>query len=137
MAAINSTLQFHPAHANFVAVYLDDESIPAQPLKPRYDTMNYMDAYYTLFTALNKDTQDEGNDITREDYDRGYTLYAFEVLPVTSTITGSLDQFPLIRRGNLKVHFSFQQPLAENVTLIAMGKFPDMLQIDSARNVVM
>lgn len=128
---------FMNANCSSIAVYLDDESVPAQPIKPNFEGGEYMEAYYTLFSALNKDTRDEGNDIAREDYDRGYTLYAFEILPTTSSINGGMDQFPLLRRGNLKVDLSFRKALEKNVTLIVMGKFPDMLQIDNARNVVL
>ena len=66
-----------------------------------------------------------------------YTLYAFGVLPITSLITGKLDHIPLIRRGNLKVDLTFQKALTQNVTMVVMGKFPDMLQIYSARNVML
>ena len=140
-AAYNGSYELNPfnfihANCNSIAVYLDDDSVPAQPLKPNYANMNFMSAYHTLFTALNKDGKNEGNDIARDEYDRGYTLYAFEVLPSLSTMTGEMQQFPLIRRGNLKVDLSFQQALTENVTLIAVGKFPDMIQIDSTRNIV-
>ena len=139
--AYNGSYQQNPynfvnAGCNSVAVYLDDESVPAQPLKPQYDNMNYISAYYTLFTALNKEGRDVGNGIARDDYDRGYTLYAFEILPTTSTLTGELNQFPLIKRGNLKVDLRFSQGLTENMTLIALGKFPDMIQIDHTRNIV-
>lgn len=127
---------FIHANCNSIGVYLDDESLPAQPLKPNFDQMNYITAYHTLFTALNKDGRDEGNDIARGEYDRGYTLFVFEILPTLSTMTGEMQQFPLIRRGNLKVNLSFQQALDENVTLIALGKFPDMVQIDNTRNIV-
>ena len=57
-------------------------------------------------------------------------LYAFEVLPTTSTLNGELDYFPRIRRGNLKVDLTFKEALPENMTLVVMGKFPDTFMTD-------
>lgn len=140
--AYNGSYQLNPynfinANCSSVAIYLDDESVPAQPIKSNFGDGEFMEAYYSLFTALNKDTIDEGNGIEREDYDRGYTLYAFQILPTTSSMNGEMNQFPLLRRGNLKVDFHFREALEKNVTLIIMGKFPEMIQIDKARNVVL
>ena len=128
---------FIHADCNCVSVCLDDESVPAHPLRPRFDKFNFIEAYNTLFRALNKDGQDVGNDITLGDYAKGYTLYAFDLLPTTSTISGVLNQFPIIRRGNLRLDLTFNKALPSNVTLLALGKFPSMLTIDHTRNIVL
>ena len=133
----HNPFNFIHAECSSVGVFLNDESVPAQPLRLNFDNDNYMSGYYSLFTTLNKDGQDTGNNIDRDDYPQGYTLFAFEVLPSTSTDSGSLEQFPLIRRGNLKVQLTFKEQTEEHVTLLAVGKFPDMLQIDSSRNVML
>lgn len=41
----------------------------------------YISAYMTLFTGTGKQFMDEGNQIQREEYDKGYTLYAYDLIP--------------------------------------------------------
>ena len=64
-----------------MAVYLNDESIPAKPLRPDFTRGNYIDSYYTLFAGLDKDGRDVGNAISRADYANGYTLFVYDLLP--------------------------------------------------------
>lgn len=122
---------FVHANLNSLAVYLNDESIPAKPLRPDFTTLNYVSCYYSLFTGLDKDGKDLGNGISREDYDNGYTLFVYELQPGAGS-----DHFPLIKRGVLNVEASFAQALNQNLTAIVMAKFPDMIQIDNTRNVL-
>ena len=123
---------FVHANLNSLAVFLDDESVPAKPLRPDFGNINYSDCYYTLFTGLHKDGKDAGNAITWADYDGGYTLFVFELQPGAGR-----NHFPLIKRGTLNIETTFAQPLDQNLTAIVMAKFPDMIQIDSTRNIFM
>lgn len=139
--AYNGSYKLNPynfIHSNCssIACFVDDESVPAQPLHLRFQDNNYISAYYSLFTGMCKDSLDCGNAITREDYDSGYSIFVLEILPVTFNRFGTMEQFPLIRRGNFKIDIQFQEALDENVTLIAMGKFPAIVQIDNTRNVI-
>ena len=123
---------FVHAKLNSLAVYLNDESIPAKPLRPDFTTGTYINGYYSLFTGLDKDGKDVGNGISRDDYDNGYTLFVFELQPGAGS-----GHFPLIKRGALNIEATFGEALSENLTAIVMAKFPDMIQIDNTRNVLM
>lgn len=117
---------------NSLAVYLNDESVPAKPLKPDFVNKNYADCYYNLFTHLDQAGHDAGNYITRNDFDSGYTLLMFDLQP-------SLDRghFPLIKRGALNIEGTFAESLTENITAFVMAKFPAMFTIDNTRNILM
>lgn len=116
---------------NSLAVYLNDESVPAKPLKPDFVNKNFAECYYNLFAHLDQAGQDAGNYITRNDFDSGYTLFMFDLQP-------SLDRghFPLIKRGALNIEGTFAESLTENTTAFVMAKFPSMFTIDSTRNVL-
>lgn len=54
-----------------LGLYVDDESLPAKPLKMNFKEKNYIAAYNTLFG----EAPEEGNDISRADYSSGYTVF--------------------------------------------------------------
>ena len=112
-----------------LAVYINDESLPARPIRPNFTVGNYMEAFHNLFTALGIDGKDAGLHINHEDFAAGYALFVFNLKP---------DQLPAVsRRGNLRIEGTFASAVDENLTLITYGRFPFLLQIDEARNVIM
>ena len=73
-----------------------------------------------------------GNDITRTEYGNGYCLYVFDICQ------NSCDRFtqrPM--KGHTRLEVKFARPLPEAVTLIAHARFPGLLEVDEARNVIM
>jgi predicted protein tyrosine phosphatase len=73
---------------------------------------------------------DSGNQIERQDYARGYTLYAFD-------LSGSQeeDHQNLVKRGHTRLILEFARPLPETAQLICYAQFPGLMTIDQARNV--
>ena len=51
--------------------------------------------------------QDEGNNVTRDVYNRGYCLFAFDLTP--DACDGA--NLNLLQKGNLRVEMHFGQPL--------------------------
>ena len=124
--AYNGTFAKNPFHAkhnklNFLALYVDGQQVPAKPLQPQFDA----DGTYKMF-------QDEGNDITRQDFAEGYTLFAFDITP--DCCDGS--HFNLVHKGNLRVEMHFDEPLEQTVNVVVYGEFESVLEIDRNRNVV-
>ena len=109
---------------------MDDESIAGKPMKLKFTPgdQNYIQAFNTLFTALNKNGEDVGNFITRSDYDQGYTLFVYHLQPFSYNTA--------ITRGNLKIQGTFSTALQKNTTMIVYAKFFDILEIDAARNII-
>ena len=75
---------------------------------------------------------DEGNDIDRLDYTRGFTLYALDLTPDLS----DNDNFNLVRNGTVRIDVSFATALTKAVSLIAYAEFENVIEIDRSRNVV-
>ena len=76
--------------------------------------------------------QDEGNDITRQDFAEEYTLFAFDITP--DCCDG--PNFNLVHEGNLRVEMHFDEPLEQTVNVVVYGEFESVLEIDRNRNVV-
>ena len=66
--------------------------------------------------------QNEGNDISREDFAKGYALYALDL--------SSGGHFNLVKHGNLRLVMHFASPLRETANVIIYAEFNNMLEID-------
>ncbi|CAF1087024.1 unnamed protein product, partial [Brachionus calyciflorus] len=93
---------FNFGHFNLTKLNLmvDGLSSPYyKPLELNFAKNQYIRGYYSLFENIDKPVFATGNDISREDYPKGYSLFAFDLTP--DLYNG--DQFNIIRTGNLDV----------------------------------
>ena len=77
--------------------YVDGQSYLSQPLGPNYEADQYMDCYRTL-ACFRKDIN-----VKRNDYVKGYCLYALEIDPYYS--------FNVKRQGHCRLEMKFAKPL--------------------------
>jgi len=58
-----------------IAVYLDGQQQHSlKPIQPNFEMGQLVRAYNTLFSGTGKLNRDEGIQISRDEYDKGYTL---------------------------------------------------------------
>ena len=119
---------------NYLTVHLDGDQIPYTPLKPDFNPArkNYVRAYHTLFSGMDKMYQNEGNNISLSDFPAGYALYAFDLSP--DLACGG--HFSLVKHGNLRLDMHFATALQETINVIVYAEFNNVLEIDQARNIV-
>ena len=91
-----------------------------------------LESSYVLFSGTGKINKDDGNNISRNEYGTGYTLYAFDLSPDLSED----DHFNLMKQGGLRLVLKFAQALAATVTVIAYGEFENVIEIDRNRNII-
>ena len=87
---------------------------------------------WASFSGTGKENRDEGNDITREDYPRGYALYAFDLCPDLA----EEGHFNLAKQGTVRVELKFGAALPNTVTVVAYAEFEKGIEIDRKRNVI-
>ena len=118
---------FKPFKITELGLYVDDESVPSKPLKMDFNqnSKNYVEAYNMLFDTTAEPTVPA---ITRDEFNKGYTLFRFRVTPE------QVEALPNAR-GNVKLSGTFKDPLAQNITVIIIGKFHHMLSIDNTRRI--
>ena len=85
--------------ANSIGVFVNGESLPAQPIKCNFNQDHFLDGYRSLFTTTGKFARDEGINIYRHEYKGGYTLFGFDISP--STCNGG-HQEPT-KRGTIRI----------------------------------
>ncbi len=129
-----------------VTLTVNGEELPFKQLTLNYEENkeNFIQAYNTLFSGTGKMNYNTGLDISREDYPKGYTLYAFDLTP---DMCGSSPYFNTVQRGSLTVDITFANapstqtpPTGDTATtaigMVCYGDFENVIQIDSERNVI-
>ena len=117
---------------NFVALNVHGRQIPGKPLQPNFEKGVYVKSYQSLYTALNKFGQDEGNQISRNDYAQGYTLFAFNITPDLD----SDDHFTPVRSGPLRLELHFAKPLPNTINVIILVEFKNTIEVNKSRNIL-
>ena len=117
---------------DFMALYVDGVQIPSKPLQPDFASENHMRSYASLFNGTGLMSKDQGNDISRDEYGRGYTLFAFDLTPDLS----DSGHFQLVKHGNLRLELHFKTQLPQTVNAIVYAEFDNVIEIDKARNVL-
>ena len=125
-------------HFNVTSVSLsvNGEEIPFKQLTLDYTTpesLDFIQAYNTLFSGTGKMYANMGLDITRDDYSKGYTLYAFDLTPDMCNTT---DYFNAVQRGSLSVAITFKDSSNAAIAMVCYGDFENVICIDSERNVI-
>ena len=118
-----SPFNFQGFDCNFLALYIDGQSYPCQPLQCNFGEKNYVDAYKTL-ASFRDDV-----DISYSDFGGGYALFVLNV-------DDRLD-FNAKRRGDCRLEIKFGTSLPESVTVLMYGKFPKIMHVDQSRRVLL
>ena len=114
-----------------LTLQLDGQEQPVKPLQLNFATGKIARGYMSLFQGTGKAFKDEDIDVSREDYEYGYTLFCFDLTPDL----GENDHFSLIKSGSVRVNLTFAEPLPQTVNVIVYAEFQNVLEIDRNRNV--
>ncbi|KAL6418947.1 hypothetical protein ACFW04_014158 [Cataglyphis niger] len=76
----------------------------------------------------------EGNSINRDDYSKGYTLFAFDLTP--DLLANYAGHWNLVKYGSLRLEVRFEKALAETVNCIIYAEFDNVIEIDSSPQVI-
>lgn len=131
----HNPFNFQNFDVDYVSLYVDGTQVPFKPLTPSYTVTtgsSSIRAYHTLFSGTDKMFKDVGNDISREEFELGYALYAFDLSPDLS----SGQHFNLKKQGNLRLEMHFKKLLVQGVNIVVYAEFDNILEIDRARNVL-
>ena len=87
----------------------------------------------SLYTKTGQYYLDEGIDLTKNDFNAGNALFAFDLTPDLGSCG---ENFELVENGNLRLEVHFGQALPATVNAVIYAEFDNLLQIDKSRNVV-
>ena len=125
-----------------ITLSVNGEEIPFKQLRLKFPnpsdteskkkTVDFIQAYNTLFSGTGKMFSNMGLDITRDDYPHGFTLFAFDLTP---DMCNTAD-FNTVQRGTLSVDITFEKDTPEAISMVCYSDFENIIRIDSERNVI-
>ena len=114
-----------------ISFSVDGVDMPHKPIEMDFNNKNFTQAYYSLFLGLNKNISDTGSVIEKSDFEKGYSLFAFDLTP--DLCNGS--HFNVVRTGNLRANLNFSKSLAGTIVCICYMEFQNILEINKNRGV--
>jgi hypothetical protein len=123
---------FHHFGIDYLALNVAGKQVPAKPLQPDFTNDQYTRSYVSLFSGTGYMGHDRGNQISREEYAKGFTLFAFDLTPDQD----EGGHFHLVKQGNLRLELHFKTALPETVNVIVYAEFDNVIEVDKARNVL-
>jgi len=112
-------------------LYKDGEPVRARPLKPNMATGSYIECYETLYRGLNNMDGEKGSIVKRVDWDKGYSLFAYDLTPDMDAD----DHSVVINRGNLRLEVEFAEPLVAPINILLYAEFDNIIEITADRNI--
>ena len=128
-----NAFNFHHYKVTQVALSVNGET--RKPIQVQFDdagTGLYIRGYETLFSGMDKMFADSGNLISREDYAKGYALYAIDLTPDFT----SSEHFNPVQTGNVRLSIQFSEALPHTVTCLVYAEFESLIEIDKSRNII-
>ena len=122
---------FKHFNVNYMQMYTNGEPVHMRPLKPDIASQSYIDCYETLYRGLNKLDGERSSIIKRVDWDKGYSLFAFDLTPDMDAD----DHYGLIKHGNLRLEIEFAQALPATITVIVYAEFDNIVEISRDRHI--
>lgn len=131
----SNPFNFQNYSINFLSLYVDGQQIPGKPLQPEFDVnKTWVECYHTLFSGTGIHFQNEGIDISRYAYAKGYCLFAFDLTPDLSA--NCFTHWNLVKHGTVRIEVRFARPLASTINCIVYAEYDNVIEIDSARQVI-
>ena len=121
---------------NYLSLFVDGVQVPTKPLQPDFSSSTnlYVDAYHTLFSGTGIHFLNEGSGISRTDYSKGYTLFAFDLTPDLSA--NDNGHWNLVKHGSIRIEIRFAEELKSTVNCIVYAEYDNILEIDSSRQAI-
>ena len=124
-----------------ITLSVNGEEIPFKQLRLKFPSatnvreksVDFLQAYNTLFSGTGKMFSNMGLDITRDEYPHGFTLFAFDLTP---DMCNTADYFNTVQRGTLSVDITFEKDTPEAISMVCYSDFENIIRIDSERNVI-
>jgi hypothetical protein len=126
---------FNFQHFNLDYLGLTKDGVThGRPFQPKFagDHPDIAHSYYSSFAGVRIHWTDDGYDVDREEYAKGYCIHAWDL---TSDYSADVHQWSLRRTGTIGFELRFSAPLATAISCIVYCEFQNILEIDADRRV--
>ena len=114
-----------------LGLYVSGYKEPIKALHPNFPDQSLM-SYVNFLIGAGKWGKDEGCGFDRDDYNNGYTLFAWDL---SADLASGADYFQLKKDTSIRLEATFGEPLARPINILVYAEFENMIMIDRERNV--
>jgi len=137
-SALNDDIKQNPFNfqhfnVNHVGV-TTDSNINVLPIKCNFDEEQYIQGYNSIFSSTGIHFGDQGNNITRADYAKGFTIFGFDL---TEDLAASEAHWSLPRTGSMRIDLMFDKALTTPISVILYLEYDNIIEIDKFRNIIL
>lgn len=134
MTGVYNKNPFNFKHNNIKTFCLNvnGNEVPHKALTIDASNGEYIRAYHSLFSGIDKPVFVTGNNIERTDWTGGYAIFAFDLTPDLC----SGDYQNISNTGTVSVNLTFKESLAAPINLISYLEFEDQIEITEERKVI-
>lgn len=123
---------FEHQNLKYCGLVVDGKNVPQKPLVCDFGTHSTLRNYFTLLESTGKVFNNGGLDINRTEYEKGYSLLAFDLTP-------DLDEsgcYHVIKKGNIRLELKFSTGLTAPVNVIVYSEYDSSIRIDKNRAIL-
>lgn len=114
-------------------ICVNGTQIPSQPLEFDFkNSKKSMRGYNTLFTGTGYHYHDRGHQITKEMFDNGFFMLAFDL---TADHHYDGEHNSPLKQGSIRIEGNFLDDLKESITCLVYLEYDSNISIDQARTV--
>lgn len=124
---------FEHCNLKYCSLVVDGKLVPQKPLSSDFANHNTLRNYFSLYDATGKAFKDQGTDISRSEYEQGYSLIAFDLTP---DLMDGDNCYHVIKKGNIRLELKFSQALPNPVNVVVYGEYDSAIKIDKNRSVI-
>ena len=128
--------QFENYNISYICMYVDGTMYPSRPYSPNFDKNLFAREHTALYQVLNQNGTDTYLQLSKKEFKTTNTIFAFNFAPDLSSGPGAAGHVNLIKRGSVRIHVKFNEPLRKAVKCLLFAEFDNMIEIDEMRNVM-
>ena len=116
---------FEHKNLKYCSLLVDGKMVPQKPLISDFTNRNSFRNYFSMLQSTGQVFNDDGIDIDRSDYERGYSLICFDLTP-------DLQEngcYHVIKRGGIRLEMRFATALTEPINVIVYSEFDTSIKI--------
>lgn len=121
---------FQHFYLNEMAFKVEGHNVGGEPLSLDFKQGKYIEAYNSMYSAIDMYDSNESNYITRSDFKNGYGFFFFDKYGYRGKAYMHKTQ-----TGNTNLSLVFSEPLPEAVTAIVYSNVDSTITIDKERHV--
>ena len=116
----------------YCSLQVNGKYVPQKPYTLDFKNHRTLRSYYAILESTGQIYKDDGIDISREDFDKGYSILTWDLTPDL----GESGCYHVIKTGNIRLELQFDTALDQPINAIVYAEYGGYIKIDKNRSVM-